>query len=137
MAYSLLSPIPGLPRLTSGYGWRNGRFHRGQDYAGPPVLAQAMYYARASVRGTLYRYYEKNGFGKYVYIKCDDGFGIVYAHLVAYGAPSGSRVDRNSIVGYCGRDGNATGVHVHLELHKKYGAGFTQKNAVPFSLNRR
>lgn len=139
--YSLLNFIYSIPRLTSGYGWRTvfgvRSFHRGQDYAGPPNRMQALFFSRKNVKGTLYRYYEANGFGRYVYIKCDDGFGIVYAHLDAYGAASGSRVDANTVVGYCGASGRVTGPHVHVELHKKFGAGFTQHNAVPFVINPR
>lgn len=139
--YSLLSFIPGLPKLTSGYGWRiifgQKNFHRGQDYANPPRRMQPVQFGRESVLGTLYRYYEPNGFGRYVYIRCDDGFGIVYAHLDAYGVPSGARVNRNSVVGYCGASGKVTAYHVHNELHKKFGAGFTPANAVPFTLNPR
>lgn len=137
MGYSLLSPIPGLPRITSGYGLRNGKFHRGNDIARPPERMQPLYHMRATVKGTLYRYYEANGFGRYVYIKCDDGFGIIAAHLDAYGAPNGARVDRNTIIGYMGASGNVTGPHTHVELHKRFGGGFNSSNAVNFIFNRR
>lgn len=141
MGYSLLSPISGNCRMTSGRGWRRlgGRlsFHRGQDYANPPSRGTALRHARATVGGTAYRYYEPNGFGRYVYVKCDDGFGYVFAHLDAYGVANGARVNRDSIIGYCGQTGAATGPHVHIELHKKFGAGFTQANSLSFTLNNR
>lgn len=140
--YTLTSPINGGMRLTSPYGPRrikiNGKwyrsFHRGQDYSNLPVNHQPLYFCRRSTKGTAYVKFEAKGFGHYVYIKCDDGFGVVYAHLSKVSVKNGQRVGIDTLIGLTGATGLATGVHLHLELHKKFGAGFTPQNAVPFTI---
>lgn len=119
-----------MPTLTSGvgtnYGGGNAKRpnHRGNDYAGEPNLAQALLGCRANVRGKLYRMpFHAKGFGHWIYVKCDDGFGIIYAHLDKFGVPNGTSVGLDDIWGYCGNSGYSTGAHVHLELHTQVPKG--------------
>jgi hypothetical protein len=57
------------------------------------------------------------------WLTADDGTYYFYAHLSAF-APDlkvGSRVTAGQIIGYVGRTGNASGAHLHFEVHPKGG----------------
>ena len=58
----------------------------------------------------------EEGYGRLVVI--DHGFGIstCYAHLSAFNAQVGTRVDRGDVIGYVGDSGRSTGPHLHYEV---------------------
>ncbi len=102
-------PLSG--RLSSGFGWRWGREHRGIDLAvaaGTPVGAGAA--------GTVITAQYNPSYGNYVQI--DHGYGIVttYAHMSSLAVSPGQWVDRGGLVGYSGSTGNSTGPHLHFEV---------------------
>ncbi|HEY9643720.1 MAG TPA: M23 family metallopeptidase, partial [Coleofasciculaceae cyanobacterium] len=115
------SPLHGYP-ITSVYGQRtydNGDktvsgFHRGIDLgtgdAQPPVEA-----ARTGVvtyAGTGWN----GGYGNLVEIDHGNGLETRYAHLSSIAVKQGDRVDANSVIGYVGMTGQATGNHLHFEV---------------------
>lgn len=102
-------PVSGT--LSSGFGPRWGRTHRGIDLAvsmDTPVAAAAA--------GTVITAEYKESYGNLVQI--DHGYGIVtsYAHLDVIGVSVGQSVDRGEIVAYSGNTGNTTGPHLHFEV---------------------
>ena len=56
-------------------------------------------------------------YGNHVVIKHDDGLVSLYAHLSEVKVKVGQKVYLNTLLGIMGDTGNATGVHLHLELH--------------------
>lgn len=138
--YTLTSPIPGTPRVTSPYGWRTifgkSNFHRGNDVANPPAYGVALKSPDLPGVVTHVRY-QRNGFGWYVYIKFDNGMGFARAHMLKPLVTPGQRVNKDTVLGLLGATGLATGPHSHDELHRKHGAGFTQSNAVNFKYSTR
>ncbi len=102
-------PLSG--RLSSGFGERWGRQHRGVDLAvgmGTPVAAAAS--------GTVICAEYKESYGNIVQV--DHGYGIVttYAHLDSIAVAVGQKVERGEVLAYSGNTGNSTGPHLHFEV---------------------
>jgi murein DD-endopeptidase MepM/ murein hydrolase activator NlpD len=99
--------------LTSGYGWRWGRMHRGIDIAAPigtPVLASAS--------GVVVRSgWNSGGYGNLVEIRHADGTHTRYAHNNRLLVQVGDRVRQGQQIAEMGSTGYSTGPHVHFELH--------------------
>lgn len=56
-------------------------------------------------------------YGNHIVIKHDDGMISLYAHLSEVKVKAGQKVSLDTLLGTMGATGNATGVHLHLELH--------------------
>lgn len=99
--------------LTSGYGWRWGRMHKGIDIAGPigtPIVAAA-----AGV--VTYAQWNSGGYGNLVEIEHPDGSLTLYAHNNRILVNEGQKVDRGQQVAEMGSTGYSTGPHLHFEIH--------------------
>lgn len=101
-------------RISSRFGWRNGRLHGGVDIAAPkgtPVMAaDSGIVKEAGVRGA---------FGQLVTI--DHGGGklvTLYAHLSAIRTKVGAKVEKGQVIGLVGCTGRCTGSHLHFEVHE-------------------
>jgi murein DD-endopeptidase MepM/ murein hydrolase activator NlpD len=114
----LRSPLE-FSRISSGFGMRRHpilgtwRTHAGTDYAaasGSPV--------RAIGDGSVIFAGWRGGYGNVVDIRHKNGFVSRYAHLrgFARGIRSGMPVSRESVIGYVGQTGLATGPHLHFEI---------------------
>ena len=108
------SPIYRKKVVTSRFGWRWGRAHRGIDIdlvTGDSVLA---------ILGGKVRYVDyHSGHGKTVVIRHDNGLESVYAHLSKQMVKVDQIVEKGEVIGEGGRTGNARGSHLHLELRYK------------------
>lgn len=106
---SLFHPLQEA-RLTSGYGMRWGRMHRGIDLAAP---AGTPVYAAASGK-VVFSGWQK-GYGLIVVV--DHGsFQTKYAHNKENLVRVGDEVRRGQPIAKVGQTGNATGSHLHFEL---------------------
>lgn len=103
--------------VTSEYGPRWGRMHRGLDIDGdtgdPLVAAQ-------SGTVTYTGYY--SGYGNLTLIRHSDGVTTAYAHQSAIGVNEGQSVSRGEFIGRMGATGNVTGSHLHFETRTSSGA---------------
>lgn len=99
--------------LTSGYGWRWGRMHRGIDIAsdvGTPIHAAA--------NGVVeYAGWNSGGYGNMIEVRHSDGSMTRYAHLNAIYVQQGQRVRQSEQIGEMGSTGYSTGPHLHFEVH--------------------
>jgi murein DD-endopeptidase MepM/ murein hydrolase activator NlpD len=99
--------------LTSGYGWRWGRMHRGIDIAGPvgtPIMAAAS--------GVVVRSgWNSGGYGNLVDIRHADGSMTRYAHNSRLLVREGQQVRQGQQIAEMGSTGFSTGPHVHFEVH--------------------
>ncbi|MFB2834530.1 peptidoglycan DD-metalloendopeptidase family protein [Floridanema evergladense] len=99
--------------LTSGYGWRWGRMHRGIDIAAPtgtPIFASApgvVVYAR----------WNSGGYGNLVQIRHPDGSLTRYAHNSRIFVQEGQIVEQGQNIAAMGSTGRSTGPHSHFEIH--------------------
>lgn len=98
--------------LTSGYGWRWGRLHRGIDIAAPigtPVLAAAS--------GVVVGAGWHSGYGNLVKIEHLDGSVTLYGHTNKILVTHGQKVEQGQQIAEMGNTGNSTGSHLHFEIH--------------------
>ncbi len=100
------------PYGKKGSAWAVG-WHSGTDYVGK---GSKKIYAVAS--GKVVKAGWDNSYGKSVRILHDDGYLSLYAHLSTIYAAVGDRVGNNTAIGVEGSTGNASGSHLHLEIHK-------------------
>ncbi|MGB6064226.1 MAG: peptidoglycan DD-metalloendopeptidase family protein [Desulfomonilaceae bacterium] len=100
--------------LTSPFGYRWGRFHKGLDIAAPighPVLACAD--GRVIFTGSRKRF---RRYGNTVLIDHGRGVYTYYAHLSAIKVKKNQRVRRGQKIALVGNTGRSTGPHLHLEV---------------------
>lgn len=103
---------PARGTITSGYGYRWGRLHRGIDIAGPvgtPILAASS----GEVIGSGW----SGGYGKLVKLKHQDGSVTYYAHNSRILVSKGQRVRQGQQIAALGNTGRSTGPHLHFEIH--------------------
>jgi len=112
---SWVLPIKGAT-FTSGYGWRWGRMHEGNDFGTPTGTPLA-----AMSTGTVIFAGFQGGYGNKVEIEYWDGTVSVYGHLSSISASVGDRVAPGDIIGLSGNTGHSTGPHLHLEIHPQGG----------------
>jgi murein DD-endopeptidase MepM/ murein hydrolase activator NlpD len=102
---------PTVGAITSPFGNRHGRLHRGVDiaanYGSPVVAAEAGTVLRAGYRGA---------YGLCIDISHGGGVVTRYAHLSSAAVKPGQRVERGQFIGRTGSSGNSTGPHLHFEV---------------------
>lgn len=99
--------------LTSGFGPRYGRPHKGIDlYSNPPGLVYS------AAPGIIREVDTASGFGKQVVIDHGRGVFTRYAHLSSFapGIRPGTRIGFGVAIGKIGATGNATAPHLHYEV---------------------
>ncbi|MEI9930514.1 MAG: M23 family metallopeptidase [Rhizomicrobium sp.] len=112
------TPVDGA-RISSGFGMRfhpvlgYSRMHKGIDFAvpvGTPVMAAGS--GIVQIAGHL------GGYGNYLRINHQNGYGTAYGHLsrLAPGIHAGSHVRQGQVVAYSGNTGMSTGPHLHYEI---------------------
>lgn len=104
-------PIVSEARITSEYGPRWGRLHKGVDIG---VDTGTDVYAACD--GTVIRAEEIGSYGKCVIISHDNGYETRYAHLSEILCSAGNRVSRAELIAKSGNTGNTTGPHLHFEV---------------------
>lgn len=99
--------------LTSGYGPRWGRMHRGIDIAAPTGTP-----IHASAAGEVVSAgWNSGGYGNLVEIRHPDGSLTRYAHNSRVLVRKGDRVTQGQQIALMGSTGYSTGPHLHFELH--------------------
>jgi murein DD-endopeptidase MepM/ murein hydrolase activator NlpD len=99
--------------LTSGYGWRWGRMHRGIDIGAPvgtPVFAAAPGVVQFSG-------WNSGGYGNMVEIRHPDGSMTRYAHHSRNIVRAGQQISQGDQIAEVGSTGYSTGPHLHFEVH--------------------
>lgn len=103
---------PAQGELTSRYGWRWGRMHKGIDIAAPigtPVVASAS--------GTVtYAQWNDGGYGNLVEITHPDGTTTLYGHNDRLLVSEGQEVEQNQQIAEMGTTGRSNGPHLHFEI---------------------
>jgi murein DD-endopeptidase MepM/ murein hydrolase activator NlpD len=118
--------------LTSGYGWRWGRPHRGIDIAGPigtPVVA-------AASGEVISAGWNSGGYGNLVKLRHADGSITFYAHNRRLLVRRGQTVEQGESIAEMGSTGFSTGPHLHFEVHPE-GRGAANPIAFLPSRSRR
>lgn len=101
----------------------NGHGHSGLDLAaspGTPIKA-----ARAGVvlgTGNTDATCPGASFGKWVFIKHNNGLSTLYAHLASFTVSQGQAVTTGQVLGYSDTTGYATGPHLHFGVYASAGS---------------
>lgn len=107
------NPFNGV--LTSYYGWRDKRMHKGIDIdliKGQPVMAAFDGKVRIAAKNN-------GGFGNVVIIMHANGLETVYAHLSKLKVKPGQVVLSGQTIGLGGNTGKSRGSHLHFETRYK------------------
>jgi murein DD-endopeptidase MepM/ murein hydrolase activator NlpD len=97
--------------------------HSGVDFrasVGTPVKSMAT----GTVIGTgdTDLYCKGASFGKWVFIKYDNGLSSTFGHLSVIQATTNQKVSTGDIVGLSGNTGHSTGPHLHVTVYASQGA---------------
>lgn len=114
----LRTPI-NVARISSGFGKRKHpslgytRMHKGVDFAAP--IGTPIY---AAGDGVVTEASRRSGYGRYIQIKHSPTLSTAYAHASSFAKDlkPGMRVKQGQVIAYVGRDGTATGAHLHYEV---------------------
>lgn len=103
------NPFQGI--ITSGYGWRNGKMHKGID-----INLKKGDFVKAAADGTVRFAGRCGGWGNVVVIDHGQGIETLYAHLSKILVKSGQVVLSEQSIGKGGNTGRSRGPHLHFEL---------------------
>lgn len=130
---AFLWPTPTINKISSYYGTRWGKLHKGIDIAngtwGAKIVAIADGVVETYQNGCTHNS-RKNplytccsyggGYGKYITInhgKKDGKYYVAYyAHMSSIAVGKGAKVKKGDIVGYVGSTGRSTGPHLHFGI---------------------
>lgn len=108
-ASATLWPTQGI--LSSDFGPRAGRLHRGIDIAAPVGSAVvAISESRVIAVG------DRGDYGLLVELEHGAGWVSRYAHLSSAAVEVGDVLEAGAVLGEVGSSGNATGPHLHFEV---------------------
>ena len=104
--------------ISSHYGWRWGRLHRGTDICGTGY-GSPIYAAKPGVIVDV-KYH--NSFGYYVTINHQNGYYSRYEHLAGLSryVKEGDYVQMGDTIGDMGNSGASRGTHLHFEIWNGY-----------------
>tara|TARA_B100000949_G_scaffold95046_2_gene84723 strand:- start:157 stop:858 length:702 start_codon:yes stop_codon:yes gene_type:complete len=116
--------------MTSGFGHRMGRTHKGLDFRSRPA---GMVYSAAP--GTIREAKRSPSFGNTILIDHGQGVFTRYAHLanIEAGVEAGRDIGFGQPLGIMGTTGRSTGIHLHFEvLTGSYPSSLTAYNPLSF-----
>ena len=103
-------PAPGY--VTSPYGWRRYRMHKGTD-----IKVQIGDSIRSAWSGQVRIVgWDPRGYGYYVVVRHDNGLETIYGHLSRPMVDEYEKVLAGDVIGLGGNTGRSTGSHLHLEI---------------------
>ncbi len=118
--------MPTQGRVTSEFGMRKGRAHKGIDIAnksGTPIYA--------ALDGVVVFSGVQRGYGNVVLIEHPDFVITVYAHNEKNLVKVNDKVKRGQHIANMGSTGNSTGPHLHFEYRVK-GTAINPRKVLPF-----
>lgn len=106
--------MPITDKLTSKYGWRNGRMHKGID-----IDLQVWDTVVTAFSGMVRVARNYQGYGRVVVVRHFNGLETLYAHLHRIKVKPGQLVQAGDLIGLGGSSGHSTGSHLHWEIRFK------------------
>lgn len=106
--------MPFSGKITSPYGWRDKRMHKGIDInlnKGNPVACAFDGMVRIARR--------EGAYGNVVIVRHYNGLETTYAHLSKIKVKPGQIIRAGEVLGLGGSTGRSTGAHLHFEMRFK------------------
>ena len=120
-AKNYISSPFGNRRVLNTSAGKTSSFHSGVDYATYGVKLPQY----AIENGTVLTAGRASDGANYVWVSYPRlGVKMLHYHLDSIKVKAGQSVSKNTVIGYTGRTGKATGIHLHLGLKKLSGGGF-------------
>jgi murein DD-endopeptidase MepM/ murein hydrolase activator NlpD len=125
---TFINPVGDITyRVTNGFAaWHPG-VDLAADYASP------IYAAETGV--IVFAGWHRNGYGELIIIDHGDGWTTYYGHLSKRFVGCGDQIAEGQLIGEMGMSGNATGVHLHFEIHKD-GSSLNPYDLIPIKDER-
>ncbi len=98
--------------LTSRYGSRGGRQHKGIDISG----VENSDIKAADGGKIVFSGWDDSGYGNVVKIEHQSGYTTLYAHCNKLYVKEGDKVNQGDVIASLGNTGRSTGPHVHFEV---------------------
>jgi murein DD-endopeptidase MepM/ murein hydrolase activator NlpD len=114
MMTAWVSPVDASVTLTQKFRPPKNQRHKGVDLAGR--MNQPLFAVNNGV--VTYRGEKFRGYGKMVLIDHGNGWTTLYSHLNKYNVRDGEQVKTGQTIGFMGKSGRASGVHIHFEIYK-------------------
>jgi murein DD-endopeptidase MepM/ murein hydrolase activator NlpD len=113
--------------ITSKYGWRDGKMHKGTDIdlkKGQAIVA--------AFDGMVRVARKQGAYGNVVIIRHYNGLETVYAHLSKIKVKPGQVIAAGQILGLGGSTGRSSGPHLHFEVRFK-GQALNSSNFISYA----
>ena len=123
------SPVLDKSLVTSHFGWRNRRWHKGTDLdleTGDKIYAPFDGVVRVS--GV------HSGYGRTVILRHYNGIETLYGHLSKFNYEPGTFIKAGEVIGRGGNSGRSSGSHLHYETRFE-GNQFDPENIYNFKNN--
>ena len=114
MMTAWVPPVDATVTLTQKFRPPKNRRHKGVDLAGR--MNQPLFAVNNGI--VTYRGEKFRGYGKMVLIDHGNGWTTLYSHLNKYNVRDGEQVKTGQVIGFMGKSGRASGVHIHFEIYK-------------------
>lgn len=123
---SFVWPCPSCYYVSSTYGYRWGRLHKGIDIAaggGSAIVASRSGTVISCNTSCVHNYGKEynccgNGYGNYVVISHDGTYTTLYGHMQSVYVSVGDYVNQGQTIGEVGTTGHSTGYHLHFEVRE-------------------
>lgn len=100
----------------------NGKGHNGVDFqAAPGTRVKAALDGIVMGTGDTDKVCKGASFGKWVFVRHNNGLSTIYAHLSLIKAVEDQRVKTGDVIGYSGNTGYSTGPHLHFSVYASQG----------------
>ncbi len=103
--------MPSWGPVSSTYGWRHNRYHKGID-----IQLRKGDTVAAAFDGMVRFAQKKGAYGNLVIIRHYNGLETVYGHLYKIKVTEGQVVTSGELIGLAGNTGRSTGPHLHFEV---------------------
>jgi murein DD-endopeptidase MepM/ murein hydrolase activator NlpD len=110
-----LWPVPSSTKVSSAFGKRWGKQHKGLD-----IAAQSGAHIWATNHGVVvYSGNELGGYGNLIVLAHRGGYFSVYGHNKENFVSKGQVVKKGEVIGRVGSTGKSTGPHLHFEIRRE------------------
>ena len=111
-------PVPGFPRVSSGFGPRDGQNHNGIDIGrnlSPPREILGAEIVAAADGRVITSSQNHRSWGNFIVIDHGSGIQTTYAHNLRNIVSVGDNVRQGQVIGHVGNSGDSTAPHLHFE----------------------
>ncbi|MDD3662403.1 MAG: peptidoglycan DD-metalloendopeptidase family protein [Candidatus Pacebacteria bacterium] len=120
--------------ITSLFGSRWGRTHYGLDFrASVGTSVKSVASGVVEGIGDTDKDCPKASFGKWIFIRHNNGLSSTYGHLSVISVKVGQKIQAGEIIGLSGNTGYSTGPHLHLSVYASEGVSVQTKPSISCS----